>query len=234
MNPHDASYSQYSVSSREEFITKTYMHLFGAVVAFMLTSMVFYQVGLGEKFYNMIAGSGSRYAWLAVLGGFAIVSCVAFNMAESFKTKTSQYAGLGIYVLAEALIFSPMIFLAASQYVGVIYQASLITITAFLGLTAIAFITRKDFSFLKGIMMYACILAVVLILASVIFGFTLGIWFSFAMVLIMGGVILYSTSDIIHNYDEDQYVTASLALFSSLATLFWYVLQIVMHFASDD
>lgn len=234
MNPYQSDYSSYDVSSREQFITKTYVHLFGAVIAFMAVSGFFYQAGISERIARFIMGTGSGYAWLAVLGGFMVVSWIATSMADSFDNKPMQYAGLALYVGAEALIFCPMLYLAATHFDGVIMQAGLITLTAFLGLTAVAFITRKDFSFMRGILMFAGIMALIAIGGSVIFGFSLGLWFSFAMVLFAGGAILYDTSNVIHHYREDQYVSASLALFASVAMLFWYVLQIVMSFTADD
>lgn len=67
-----------------------------------------------------------------------------------------------------------------------------------------------------------------LIVASVIFKFELGILFSGAMVLFASASILYTTSNIIHQYRPDQHVSAALALFSGVALLFWYILQIFM------
>jgi FtsH-binding integral membrane protein len=52
------------------------------------------------------------------------------------------------------------------------------------------------------------------------------------MVLVASGYILYHTSNVMHHYHTDQYVAASLALFASVALLFWYVLRLFM--ASRD
>ncbi len=61
---------------------------------------------------------------------------------------------------------------------------------------------------------------------------SLGIWFALAMILLMSGFVLYHTSNILHHYRTTQHVAAALALLSSAATLFWYVLQFAM--ASDE
>jgi FtsH-binding integral membrane protein len=66
------------------------------------------------------------------------------------------------------------------------------------------------------------------IVASIIFGFTLGIIFSGIMVLFAGAAVLYHTSAVMNDYRTDQYVAASLALFASIALLFWWILRIVM------
>ena len=56
----------------------------------------------------------------------------------------------------------------------------------------------------------------------------LGLIFSGVMVVFAGAAILYNTSNIMHHYNEAQYVAASLSLFASVALLFWYVLRIFM------
>jgi uncharacterized protein len=89
-------------------------------------------------------------------------------------------------------------------------------------------ITRKDFSFLRGLLVWGFILAMVGIVASLLFGFEMGTWFSVAMIGFAGAAVLYDTSNIIHHYPEDKYVAASLALFASIALMFWYVLRLFM------
>ena len=73
-----------------------------------------------------------------------------------------------------------------------------------------------------------------LIVASMLFGFSLGLWFSGAMILFAAGSVLYSTSNIIHEFHTDQHVAASLSLFSSVGLLFWYILQFMMSMGGDD
>jgi FtsH-binding integral membrane protein len=104
----------------------------------------------------------------------------------------------------------------------------------FAGLTFVAFTSKKDFSFLGGVLKIGSFVAIGLIVASLLMGFNLGIWFSGAMVLIAGISILYQTSNIIHNYRPEQHVAASLGLFASVALLFWYVLQILLSLSSND
>ena len=88
--------------------------------------------------------------------------------------------------------------------------------------------TRKDFSFLGSMLRWGFVIALVLIVGGVLFGFQLGTFFSVAMIGLAGGAILYDTSNVLHHFPEDQYVGASLQLFASVALMFWYVLQLVM------
>lgn len=66
------------------------------------------------------------------------------------------------------------------------------------------------------------------IVGSLAFGFTLGTFFSVAMVAVAGASILYDTSNVLLRYPEDRYVGASLQLFASVALMFWYILRIFM------
>jgi len=166
--------------------------------------------------------------WLWVLGGFIVVSWIASRAAFTARSPAAQYAALGAFVVAEALIFVPMLYIANRFAPGAIQSAATITLIGFGGLTAVAFLSRKDFSFLGSLLKWGGILALVAIVGGVIFGFTLGTWFSVAMVGLAGGAILYDTSNILRNFPEDRHVGAALQLFSSVALMFWYILRIFM------
>ena len=74
------------------------------------------------------------------------VSYIAQKWAMSSTSKGMQYAGLGLYVTAQAVIFVPIMLMATLYFEGIILQAGIITLAGlFLGITAIAFLTKKDF-----------------------------------------------------------------------------------------
>jgi FtsH-binding integral membrane protein len=73
-----------------------------------------------------------------------------------------------------------------------------------------------------------------LVLCGWLFGFSLGLWFTGAMILFACGYILYDTSNVLHHYRIGQHVAASLALFASVALLFWYVLRLLMALSNRD
>ena len=169
--------------------------------------------------------------WLLVLGGFMLVGWFSSRAAATSKSLTSQYLALLAFVAAEAIIFIPLLFVAnaySQQADGsnVIASATGTTILGCAGLTVVAFITRKDFSFLRGFLMWGGILVLLFIAASVMFGFAMGTWFSVAMIGFAGAAVLYDTSNVMHRYEEDRYVAASLQLFSSIALMFYYVLML--------
>ncbi len=214
------------VDARAAFLGRTYATLFGAIVAFVLIEVAVFQTSLPESMAGFLAGSSLR--WLLFLGAFVLLGSLASRVAVTARTTGAQYAALATYVLLEALIFVPLLLVAERYAGGVIGSAALVTLAAFTGLTAIVYVTRKDFSFLRGVVMYGGIVALVAIVAAAIFGFTLGMWFSVAMVALAGGMILYDTSNVLHHYPEDRHVAAALALFASVALLFWYVLLLFL------
>jgi len=173
--------------------------------------------------------SANQYGWLMILGAFIIAGWLARSLASNVRSVTAQYVGLACYVVAEAVIFIPIIYMAVYySSPNVLTNAAILTGLLFAGLTTVAFTTRKDFSFLIGILTIGGFVALGLIVCGTVFGFGLGLLFSVAMVGLASAAILYDTSKIIHHYPPDRYVAASLELFASVALLFWYVLRIIM------
>lgn len=207
----------------ERFIVRTYNHLFGAIALFALIQIGLFTTGLAYPIARLFMGGMS---WMVVLGGFMIVGWLASRAAHSSLSRPAQYAALIGFVAAEALIFTPMMVIANAVAPGAIQSAALVTFAGFAGLTGIAFWTRKDFSFLGALIKWGMIMALIAIVASVIFGFQLGTLFSVAMVGLSGAAVLYDTSNIIHHFPRDRHVAAALELFSSVAMMFWYILRL--------
>lgn len=211
---------------RADFIRRTYLHLAGAVGAFILVEYLLFLSGIAQAFTQIV--SSTPFSWLLVLGGFSLLGWFSRSLASKADSENVQYAGLGIYVVAQAIIFSPLIYTATVSYPDVLPTAGLLSLTMFGGLTAIALITQKDFSFLGSILTIGGFIALGLIACSVIFKFSLGLLFSVVMVVFASAAILYDTSNVLHHYSTRQHVAASLELFASVALLFWYILRVVM------
>ena len=212
---------------RAAFVRRTYAHLAAAIGAFVLIEIVLLKSGLAGPMLRLIGSS--RFGWLMVLGGFIVTGWLARGLASSGASVAAQYSGLALYVVAEAVIFVPMLYLAAHYSApDVIPMAGVLTGTLFLGLTLVVFTTRKDFSFLAGILQIGGCIALGMIVCAAIFGFGLGLLFSTAMVGLACAAILYDTSKILLHYPTDRHVAAALELFASVALLFWYILRILM------
>ncbi|MEQ8212078.1 MAG: Bax inhibitor-1 family protein [Lacipirellulaceae bacterium] len=217
-------------SERATFIAKTYAHLAGAILAFVALTAVLVNASFTPGLIELMLGN--RISWLIVLGIFMGVNWMADSWARSSTSQGIQYAGLGLCVIAWSIIFTPLLYIASTHFSGVIATAGITTLALFGVLTAIVFITRQDFSFLRGVLMFGGIAAMGLIACAIIFNFSLGPIFTYAMIALACGYILYDTSNVMLHYRTDQYVAASLALFASVALLFWYILQLFM--SADD
>ena len=213
----------YAVESRADFIWKCYAHVVGAILAFAAIEAYLLTSGIAERIAAPMMSN-----WWMVLGAFILVGMGATHLAHRLESKAAQYAAFAVFVFAEALIFAPMLYIATTMYDGVVDSAAGVTVLGSIGLIATAMITRKDFSFLRGMLVWGGILALIGIFSAIIFGFQLGTWFSLAMIGFAGAAVLYDTSNIIHHYPADKYVAGSMALFASIAMMFWYILRLFM------
>jgi FtsH-binding integral membrane protein len=165
---------------------------------------------------------------MLILGAFMLTGWLATRTAQTSTSIGMQYFAYAMYVVAEALIFVPLLYMADAKAPGTIDSAVLITALGAGGLMFVAHQTRRDFSFLRAILMWGGVLALVAIIGGAVFGFQLGTWFSVLMIGFAGAAVLYDTSNIINHYPEDRYVSAAMQLFASIALMFWYVLRLLM------
>ncbi|WP_431110727.1 Bax inhibitor-1/YccA family protein [Winogradskyella poriferorum] len=226
--PERVMVSSLSEVERAAFYKKTYAHVAGGVLAFILFEYLLLQ---SDAIVEFMMSMTQGYKWLLLLGGFMLATNYAEGMALKTTDRNMQYLAYGIYIFFEALIFVPMIYIAAYYMDSgseILNQAAIVTLALFTGLSAVVLLTKKDFSFLKTGLTIGFFIAIGLIIAGTIFGFNLGLWFSVGMCLLAGGSILYQTSNMVNKYSVDQYVPAALGLFAALMLLFWYILRIFM------
>lgn len=227
--------AQATVSERTDFIRRTYLHLAGAVLAFILIEalllVIFPPATLLGTFGRFLSGPG----WFLILGGFMLVSWIAEKWARSNASPGLQYAGLSLYVVAEAFLFLPLMAIAVKMDpTGAIpLKAGIITGVVFGGLTAMVFLTGADFSWLGRYLFLAGLAAFGFAIAAYFTGFSLGLFFSVALVGLAAGYMLYDTSNVMHHYNTNQHVAASLALFASVALMLWYVMRILIALQRD-
>lgn len=227
------------VDARVAFIRKTYTHLTAAIYALVMLEFVYFKAfDLDRLVPGLFA---ERWGWLALFGGYMVVSWIADRWARSDTSIGMQYVGLFTYVFAFSVILCPLLWIAnrfsmdiGGTAVNPIIVAAVATLAIFGVLTATVFLTRKDFSFLGPILGIAGLLIFGAILLGVFGVLNLGTGFCMLLVVFAAGAILYDTSNVLHHYRTDQHVAASLALFASVGLLFWYILQIVISLSSRD
>lgn len=210
--------------TRSQFIRRAYAHTVGGILAFAAVEVFLFRSGLALP----IAEFAFNHNWLIFLGAFMLVGWLATHTAHTVTSLPLQYMAYGFFVIAEAVIFVPMLYAAQATAPGVIESAAWVTLMGSAGLSAVALVTGKDFSFLRGLLVWGGILALIAIVASVLFGFEMGTWFSVAMIGFAGAAVLYDTSNIMYHYPAERYVAAGMQLFASIALMFWYVLRLFM------
>jgi len=217
-------------SARVTFIRRTYAHLAFAILAFAGLEALLLATQLGQSTSLALFGLGKLGIFVYLLL-FMGVASIAQGMAHS-ASRSTQYIGLAVYVVLQAILCLPLLYIAntAPLFAGqhVIAKAGLLTLGVFAGLSTAVFVTRHDYSFLGPILCVAGWLAVATVFCAILFGFDLGLWFSFALLGLASAYIIYDTSNILHHYSTDQYVGAALQLFASVALLFRVILRILM------
>jgi len=219
--------AQLSGAERIAFYKKTYAHVAGGVLLFVVFEYLLLQnAAIIEFTLSMTQG----YKWLLLLGGFMLITNYAESTALKTTDKNLQYLAYAGYVFAQAFIFIPLIYIAITytNSLDLIKQAGIVTLGLFAGISSIVFITKKDFSFISAGLSVGFFIAIGLMVAGMLFGFNLGLWFSVGMCVLAAGSILYQTSNLVNKFSTDDYIPAAMGLFASLMLLFWYVLQIFM------
>jgi FtsH-binding integral membrane protein len=229
----------YGVSDRVAFLRRTYALLGLGLLAWAGLTAGMMRFATETSLALTRWALGGRWSWLIVLGLFMLVGYVAQRLALSNASRGAQYAGLAIFIVAESLIVQPLLWFVIARFgagtdaFALIGQAAAITIAIFVGLTATVFITKRDFSFLRGALTVGMFAVLGIIVASIVFGFSLGAVFCGAVILLMAGYILFQTTIIMKEFPPTYHVAAALMLFSTIATLFWYVLQFLMAMRRD-
>jgi FtsH-binding integral membrane protein len=219
------------VSERVAFLRRTYAHLGGAVLIWAAATALFMKSDLSLRYVYWVGERPLNF--LLIWVGFMVSGYVARAMAMSRASKVVQYAGLALEIAAYTLLTQPVLWYAhfysksTADFNQLVLSAALLTGVIFVGLTATVFITKKDFSFLRGALMIASFALLGVILASVIFDFQLGMIWCAIVIAILAGYILYETSAIMRDFPPTYHVAAALMLFATLATLFIYVLRIL-------
>ena len=216
-------------ADRAAFFRRTYGLVAAAFGAFAVTLYALFVSGIADTFMRSIAGVGS-WGMLGVMVLFWVGTTAAQSLAFNRASRTSQYAGLGLYVLLQAIIFVPLIYYTSYVTKGnpgeILIPACMATGALVIALTAVVFMTNMDFSFLKVAIVIGSICALGIIIVSLFAGWSLGAWFSIAMIVLMATVILYQTNEVKNTMETDQHVAAAFVLFSSFVTLLFYVIRL--------
>jgi len=180
---------------------------------------------------SMMLNVGMGAYWLSFLGGMALLFVIP-RFANSSAGIALVFAFTGLLGFGVGPIIGAYV-AAFSNGAQLVMTALGGTGVIFLGLSAYALTTRKDFSFMGGFLMVGVLVAFLAGIGAAIFGLsTLSLVVSAMFVLLMSGMILYQTSAIIHG-GETNYVLATITLFVSIYNLFLSLLHLLAAFAGE-
>ncbi len=198
---------------RISFLGKTYGMLAlciaaGSIGAFMSMGLAFPQ----EHPFMML---------FVMMGGIFLVQGVRHIPGINF-------AALLVFGAITGMAISPLVGMVAAKSGTLVTQAFFTTAVAFVSLTAYTFISRRDFSFLKGFVWVGLISIIVLGLSNYFFfeSSLLALGISGMGVLLFSAFILYDTSNILRDYPNNEYISAALTLYLDVFLLFQHVLAL--------
>jgi len=169
------------------------------------------------------------------LGLFTLVGYFGLLFAVH-KLQNSSYGILAVFALTGfmGLTLGPILNFYLSSNPAVVVQSLAGTGIIFLALSAYAIISKKDFSFMGGMLMVGIIVAFVAMIANIFLEIpALSLAISAVFILLMSGVILYQTSEIIHG-GETNYIMATVSLFVAIYNIFLSLLHILGFMNGDD
>lgn len=182
--------------------------------------------------FAMIANAPPMH-FLLVLGGYfglLFLTNALRNSAWGILSVFALTAFMG-YTLGPILNFYIGAFSNGSQLVAMAFGG---TAAIFLGLSAYALTTRKDFSFMGGFLFAGILVAFLAALGALVFSMPgLSLAVSAMFILLMSGLILFQTSQIV-NGGETNYIMATVTLYVALFNLFTSLLHLLGVFGGDD
>lgn len=217
-----------AMDARMAFVRRTYAHLFAELAATALVVYVALQVPAVQQIAGAVMGR-----WYIYILCFFGVSLVTRKMLEGQRSIGIQYAAAVIWVLFLGLLVTPLAMIAKYQTgsYAVLGEGAILTGCVFAGITAYAFFTKKDFSYLGGALWMLSLLAFGIGMVSMIFGGFGGsgsLIYSCAMVVLLGGWVLYDTSKVLHHRHVSQHVAASVDLLVDFVYMFIYIVSILL------
>jgi FtsH-binding integral membrane protein len=210
--------AQASVEERMGFVRKVYA-LFFAATLFAIGG-----VGLALT-VEPLQRFAFEHPWIMF---FIMIGGVFAAQAVRHVRGLNLVALFGFTALT-GVIISPLIGFVLAHNPASLWQAGLLTVGIFGGLTAYVFVSKRDFSFMRGMLTTGLIvvfLAVVLNL-FIVGSSALSFGISCAALLLFSGFVLYDTSNIIRRYPTNEYVAGALSLYLDAFNIFLALLRIL-------
>lgn len=225
-NPFDYSSSPVSVADspveeRMAFIRKTYVLFMAGILCCILA-------GVATLFVPALLNAAISVLNMPLIAFLLIIGASMGAQAVS-RVEGLNYAALFGFTALLGWLFTPLLAMYEMSQKGILTQAAALTVITFGALTAYAFVSKKDFSFMGGILFVGVIglvlggLANAFLFKSSFASYILA-WFT---LLIFSGYVLYDTSNIMRRSSTSDYCSAALSLFLDFFNMFMAILRIL-------
>ncbi len=158
------------------------------------------------------------------------------RVAYSARSTAVQYVWLGLFVVVESVVLVPVLSRATADAAGAIRNAALLTLLAFACGSVGAFALRRDLSSLGSLVQSTLGLELIGVATAIAFGFGLGSGFALVVLVTALAALVHDVSAVFEDAAEDddteraglvdRHAAASLALFASMALMFWSALSL--------
>lgn len=212
------SAAQATLAERLAFIRKVY-GLFFAATLFAIGGVL---LGFAYEPLMVFAIEHPFIMLFAMLGG------VMGATALRHKPGVNLVALFGFTTLT-GVIISPLLYIISLKNPASILEAGILTVGIFGGLTAYVFISKRDFSFMRGLLVTGLIVVILTGLLNILIIGSSALYFAGAVatLLLFSGFVLYDTSNIIRRYPTNEYVAGALALYLDAFNIFLALLRIL-------
>lgn len=215
---HTWAVSEAPADVRMNFIRKTYVLFMAGILMAVTAGAICLSVPAVYAAARGVLGQ-PILAIALIIGGSIGAQALA-------RKEGVNYAALFGFTALIGWLFAPIIAYYSTAVVG---QAAFLTIVIFGALTAYVFVTKKDFSFMGGLLFIGMVGIVLAGIGNVLWFKSSGFsyWLAWGTLFFSSGYVLYQTSNIIHEYRENEYCAAALGLFISFFNIFMSLLRIL-------
>ncbi|HEV3470184.1 MAG TPA: Bax inhibitor-1/YccA family protein [Pyrinomonadaceae bacterium] len=209
--------AEVSVSERMAFVRKVYA-LFFAATLFAVGGA---GLGLSSPTLLRFAFEHPFIMLFLMIGG-------VFGAQAVRHVRGVNVVALFAFTTLTGVVISPLLYVLGRTNPGSILAAGALTVAIFGGLTAYVFVSKRDFSFLRGMVTVGLI---VVVAAALINMFVVSSAFGFAIaaasLLLFSGFVLYDTSNIIRHYPVNEYIAGALSLYLDAFNIFLALLRLL-------
>lgn len=174
--------------------------------------------------FNGIVGIMQTW-WLYIL----VIIGLTFGVMAVSRVPVVNMLAYGLYTAFFGAVTAPLVWMATKSTGGtdVVVQALGLTTILFVGLTIWALNTKEDLSRWGTYLFIAVLVMAGIGIVGAITGFTIGLWWSAVMVVLMAGYVMYDTQMIQRRYSTQDAIPAGIALFTDFIVMFWNILRLL-------